>query len=68
MMAPLSDRWRWGINTGASLGHRRSGYLPARMALGTRWERVSSRCTGPARIMALAEGRPEDDKVVPIRR
>jgi hypothetical protein len=29
MMAPLSDRLRWGINAGASLGHRRSGYLPA---------------------------------------
>ena len=36
------DRWRWGIDAGASLGHRRSGYLPARMALGTRWERVSA--------------------------
>ena len=45
-------------------------------ALGTRFSRRAevgpaprqSGCTGPARIMALAEGRPEDDKVVPIRR
>ncbi len=47
MMAPLSDRQRWGINAGASLGHHQRATIGARCGLRAHTIPAEARCARP---------------------